>query len=219
MNSQTKENYLKALYKLADDKGQVNISDLSVALDVSIPSVNNMVKKLHDAGWLTYQKYKPLKMTPEGMKRAASIIRKHRLTEMYLVEKMGFGWDSVHEIAEQIEHVKSEAFFDKMDELLGYQKFDPHGSPIPDKDGVTLELNLEHLSDCKPGQRVVLKALSNSDKQFLQFLSSRSIALGVEFEILNKEPYDNSMTLSSKNHLKEVLSQKVCGHLLVSHVD
>ncbi len=219
MNSQTKENYLKALYKLADDKGQVNISDLSVALDVSIPSVNNMVKKLHDAGWLTYQKYKPLTMTPEGMKRAASIIRKHRLTEMYLVEKMGFGWDSVHEIAEQIEHVKSEAFFDKMDELLGYQKFDPHGSPIPDKDGVTLELNLEHLSDCKPGQRVVLKALSNSDKQFLQFLSSRSIALGVEFEILNKEPYDNSMTLSYKNHLKEVLSQKVCGQLLVSHVD
>jgi DtxR family Mn-dependent transcriptional regulator len=178
-----------------------------------------MVKKLHSAGWLTYQKYKPLTMTEEGMKKAAAIIRKHRLTEMYLVEKMGFGWDSVHEIAEQIEHVKSEAFFDKMDELLGYQKFDPHGSPIPDKNGNCLELNLEHLSDCKPGQKVILRALSNSDKQFLQFLSSRSIALGVEFEILNKEPYDNSMTLSYKNHLKEVLSQKVCEDLLVSLVD
>jgi DtxR family Mn-dependent transcriptional regulator len=219
MNSQTKENYLKALYKLADEKGRVNLSDLSSALEVSIPSANNMVKKLHSAGWLTYQKYKPLTMTEEGMKKAAAIIRKHRLTEMYLVEKMGFGWDSVHEIAEQIEHVKSEAFFDKMDELLGYQKFDPHGSPIPDKNGNCLELNLEHLSDCKPGQKVILRALSNSDKQFLQFLSSRSIALGVEFEILNKEPYDNSMTLSYKNHLKEVLSQKVCEDLLVSLVD
>lgn len=219
MNSPTKENYLKALYKLADEKGNVNLSDLSTALEVSIPSVNNMVKKLDEAGWLTYRKYKPITMTEQGMKRAASIIRKHRLTEMYLVEKMGFGWDSVHEIAEQIEHVKSEAFFDKMDELLGYQKFDPHGSPIPDKNGYILELNLERLADCKPGQRVVLKALSNSDKQFLQFLSSRSISLGLEFEILNKEPYDQSMTLSYLDHLKEVLSEKVCEHLMVSVLD
>lgn len=216
MNSHTKENYLKALYKLADDKGYVNVSDLSAALEVSIPSANNMVKKLHKSGLLTYQKYKPLLMTEEGMKKAASIIRKHRLTEMYLVEKMGFSWDGVHEIAEQIEHVKSEAFFDKMDELLGYQRFDPHGSPIPDKEGNTPKLNLERLSDCKPGQRVVLKALSNSHKEFLQFLSSRSIALDVEFEILNKEPYDNTMILSYKNHLKEVLSHKVCEDLLVS---
>lgn len=215
MNSQTKENYLKALYKLADENGSVNLSDLSTALDVSIPSVNNMVKKLHTQGLLTYQKYKPLTMSEEGMKKAASIIRKHRLTEMYLVEKMGISWDSVHDIAEQVEHIKSELFFDKMDELLGYQKFDPHGSPIPDKEGNTKQLDLIRLSQCEPGQKVVLKALSNSGKKFLQFLDSRNLSLGLEMNVVAKESFDGSMSCSYLDQKNEVLSEKVCENLLV----
>jgi DtxR family Mn-dependent transcriptional regulator len=135
MASQTEENYLKALFSLADEKGEISVSELSRILEVSMPTANSMVKNLHEQGLVHYEKYKPLSLTLKGKKEAALIIRKHRLTEMYLVEKMGFGWEKVHEIAEQIEHIKSTAFFDRMDELLGHPTIDPHGSPIPDKHG------------------------------------------------------------------------------------
>jgi len=133
MTSQTEENYLKASYFLANSDNEINLSELSKSLKVSKPTVNSMVKKLCEKGFLNYQKYKPLVLTAYGRKNAALIIRKHRLTEMYLVEKMNFGWEEVHDIAEQLEHLKSPEFFDRMDELLNFPTHDPHGSPIPNK--------------------------------------------------------------------------------------
>ena len=131
----TEENYLKALFHLVDNEGKVTINELSKFLNVKMPSVNNMMKKFAEKKWVIYETYKPLIVTESGRREAALVVRKHRLTEMFLVKKMNFGWENVHEIAEQLEHVHSQIFFDKMDEILDYPKFDPHGEPIPDKDG------------------------------------------------------------------------------------
>lgn len=215
MDSPTEENYLKALFKLSDEKDHISISELSAAMHVSMPTANSMVKKLDAQGWLKYEKYKPLVITPKGKKRASLIIRKHRLTEMFLVEKMGFSWEDVHEIAEQVEHVRSEAFFDRMDELLGFPKIDPHGSPIPDKEGNTENQALLALNYCGEGQSVTLRALTQSDVGLLNFLNTKSISLGTVLKIIYKEPYDGSLQIVYGDDQKETLSQVICEKLLV----
>lgn len=215
MDSPTEENYLKALFKLSDEKGHISISELSAAMNVSMPTANSMVKKLDAQGWLKYEKYKPLTITAKGKKKASLIIRKHRLTEMFLVEKMGFSWENVHEIAEQVEHVQSEAFFDRMDELMGYPKIDPHGSPIPDKNGKTEEQPFIRLSQCSPGQKVVLRALTQSELGLLNFLNARSIALGTEIQVVAKEPYDGSIGVVYAGERTETFSQMISEKLLV----
>jgi DtxR family Mn-dependent transcriptional regulator len=135
MNSLTEENYLKTLLVMADEHGAVSVNDLSRRLGIKMPTVTSMMKKLAKKKLVHYESYKPLKLTEKGRKEAGLVIRKHRLTEMFLVQKMGFGWEEVHEIAEQIEHIQSPDFFEKMDEMLGYPSVDPHGSPIPDRFG------------------------------------------------------------------------------------
>lgn len=215
MPSPTVENYLKALYSLANEEDEINLSDLSLHLQVSKPTVNSMVKTLNQEGWVKYEKYKPLILTPKGRKAAALILRKHRLTEMYLVEQMGFGWDEVHDIAEQVEHIKSPALFDRMDKLLDFPKVDPHGSPIPDKDGNIIDRNYKKLSECQVGDEVVLLALAHSSKEFLSYLDSRGISLAVRLKIKSMEPFDHSMVVSYPDHPAESFSQKVCERLLV----
>ena len=151
MNSLTEENYLKAIFHLIDTEQKVTVNELSKFLNIKMPSVNSMMKKFAQKNWIIYESYKPIKVTNVGVIEAARIVRKHRLTEMFLVEKMGFGWENVHEIAEQLEHIQSEDFFDKMDEILSYPKIDPHGEPIPDKDGNIINQNYHKLSECKTG--------------------------------------------------------------------
>jgi len=215
MASPTVENYLKALYALANEDNEINISDLSNHLNVSKPTVNSMVKTLNQQGWVQYERYKPIVLTQKGRKAAALILRKHRLTEMYLVDKMGFGWEEVHEIAEQIEHVKAPSLFDRMDRLMDFPKVDPHGSPIPDKEGNIIDQNYKKLSECKAGDKVVLLALTHSSKEFLEFLDSREISLKLELEVKDMEPFDSSMLISYHDHPSERMSQKVCERLLV----
>lgn len=218
MASPTVENYLKAMFYLADEEGNINLSDISNHLGVSKPTVNGMVKSLQQEGWVRYEKYKPIRLTEKGRKSAALVIRKHRLTEMFLVEKMGFGWEEVHEIAEQIEHVKAPAFFDRMDMLMDYPKVDPHGSPIPNKEGEITHQNVKKLSECVAGQRVKLIALNNSSKEFLQFLDSREISLRLDIEIVAVEAFDSSMLVKYTGRASETLSQKVCERLLVAEL-
>jgi len=180
-----------------------------------------MIKRLHEKEFVVYEKYKPIKLTEKGKKEAALIVRKHRLTEMFLVEKMGFGWEKVHAIAEQIEHIKSPIFFDKMDELLGYPNLDPHGSPIPNKEGKieSLQNSELKLSDCKEEDKIKIIAVSESSLEFLQFLNSRKISLGLELEVLEIEKYDGTMKvlLLEENHQirEETLSKIVCEKLCV----
>lgn len=215
MASQTEENYLKSLFLLANAKGEISLSDLSKSLEISIPTANSMVNKLHEKGLLNYEKYKPLVLTAKGKKEAALIIRKHRLTEMFLVEFMRFGWEQVHDIAEQIEHINSQIFFERMDELLAFPTIDPHGSPIPDKNGKISWKSYEKFSDCKVGQVVKLAALTNSSSDFLKFLNSKELSLGLKLKILSVEEFDKSMIVSYENHKLEQFSQVVCERLLV----
>ncbi len=218
MRSPTEENYLKALFHLSNDKAEANISELSALLQVSKPTVNSMVKNLKKQGLVIYEKYKPLKLTEKGRKAAALVLRKHRLTEMYLVDKMGFGWEEVHDIAEQVEHIDSPVFFERMDELLGYPRVDPHGSPIPDKEGTVEVQTYQSLSNCKPGDKVKLAALMHSSADFLAFLNSRELSLGHELHVLSSESYDGSMVVNYHNHQAETLSRTVCDRLLVEPI-
>ncbi len=215
MASQTEENYLKAMFTLSSTNGEINLSELSNMLEVSTPTANSMVKKLSEKGLVNYEKYKPLSLTAKGKKDAALIIRKHRLTEMYLVEKMGFGWEQVHEIAEQMEHIKSPQFFDRMDELMGHPTIDPHGSPIPDKNGKIEWKSYDKLSDCLAGDAVRLAALTQSSDDFLKYLNSRQLSLGLAIKVISVEPFDKSMVVSYDGHPGETLSKTVCEKLLV----
>lgn len=219
MASQTEENYLKTLFNLALESGQVNISELANKLAVSKPTVNSMVKTMQKNGWVDYERYKPVTLTEQGKKAAALVIRKHRLTEMFLVNEMGFGWEEVHAIAEQMEHIHAPKFFERMDEMLGFPTIDPHGSPIPDKSGRLQEISYLSLIECKPGQSAVLAGLTNSSSDFLEFLNGRKLRLGLELKILSKEAYDHSLVVSYEDHESETLSEKVCQKLLVKVVE
>lgn len=214
MNSLTEENYLKALYHLVNENDEVSVNDLSRQLNIKMPSVNSMVKKFADKNWVKYESYKPIKLTESGKKEASLIVRKHRLTEMFLVENMGFGWENVHEIAEQLEHIHSDLFFDKMDEILNYPKMDPHGEPIPDKDGNVIQPDHKKLSKCKENQTVELASVTTSSEEFLNFLNKRDLSLGTKLKILQIEGFDQSM-LIAYNGREENFSKTVCERLLV----
>lgn len=214
MHSLTEENYLKALYNLSGESGVAGINELSQCLSIKMPTATSMMKKLAEKGLVFYESYKPLRLTEKGRRAAALIIRKHRLTEMFLVEKMNFGWEEVHDIAEQIEHIQSASFFDKMDELLDYPLLDPHGSPIPDREGNLPNVKRKRLADCRQGQNVVLVAVIHSSDDFLKFLNSRDLRLGLKLKIHSIEPFDYSMQVAYDGKT-ETLSQKVCERLLV----
>ncbi|KQT18098.1 iron (metal) dependent repressor, dtxr family protein [Chryseobacterium sp. Leaf404] len=210
----TEENYLKALFHTVDSNNKVTINELSKFLDVKMPSTNNMMKKFAEKNWVIYETYKPLTVTSSGMREAALVVRKHRLTEMFLVEKMNFGWENVHEIAEQLEHVHSQLFFDKMDEILNFPKYDPHGEPIPDKKGNIIEQDLIQLSNCEAGDKVVFTSLTLSDDAFLNYLTDKNLLLNTEILILKIENFDKSMTIEI-NGVKEIISKKATEKILV----
>jgi DtxR family Mn-dependent transcriptional regulator len=210
----TEENYLKALFHLVDNEGKVTINELSKFLNVKMPSVNNMMKKFAEKKWVIYETYKPLIVTENGKREAALVVRKHRLTEMFLVKKMNFGWENVHEIAEQLEHVHSQIFFDKMDEILDYPKFDPHGEPIPDKDGNIISQDLQRLSSCEAGENVTFASVTLSDDAFLTYLNDRKLLLNTKVKIIKIESFDKSMAIEIDGKT-EILSKKATEKILV----
>jgi DtxR family Mn-dependent transcriptional regulator len=214
-NNYTVENYLKALFTAADANGEVSTTVIAEQLRVSLPTVNAMVKRLHEMGYVEYEKYKPLRITAKCKTEAALIIRKHRLTEMFLVEKMGIGWEAVHEIAEQIEHINSPLFFERMDDLLGHPVIDPHGSPIPDKDGKIHTHSYKIMSECVAGETVELKALKTSSAPLLKYLNAKEIGLGTVFTIEAIEEFDQTIRVSYGNNKREVLSAQAVRELLV----
>lgn len=208
---------MKELFNLQNAKGEVSVNELSKRLDLKMPTVNSMMKRLADKKLVHYESYKPIRLTEKGKKEAGLVIRKHRLTEMFLVQKMGFGWEEVHAIAEQVEHIQSKPFFEKMDELLGHPKVDPHGSPIPDRNGKVQWLQYQRLSDCKPGTVVRLVAVTQSGEDFLRFLNGRGLHLGVELKVKSVEVYDGSVVVGYGKKT-ETLSRVVGEKLLVEEV-
>ncbi len=216
MISLVEENYLKALFHLSHNgKDEVSVKDLSERLKIKMPTVNSMMKKLSEKNFVFYESYKPLRLTDQGIMRAALIVRKHRLTEMFLVEKMGFGWEEVHEIAEQIEHIQSNAFFDKMDEILEFPTMDPHGSPIPDKEGNFQKMNFKKLSEAKVGEELEFTAVTYSTDEFLKFLNTKNIKLGDRFTVNAIEDFDQSMKVFINGTQEDIFSKLVTERMLV----
>ena len=218
MATQTKENYLKAIYFLNHKNEAVTVTALGKEMTVSKPTVNNMIKKLTAKGWIKYEKYKPIKLTKSGALAAALIIRKHRLTEMFLVQIMGFGWEEVHNIAEEMEHLKTEGLFDRMDEILGYPTTDPHGSPIPDKNGAYKRKSYSIMSSISAGKNVTLRAVGDSSAALLTMLNDKNITLGTVFTISKIEEFDKTMIVNYGNRQDISLSHEVCKRLLVEDI-
>lgn len=215
MPTQTKENYLKAIFSISQEKNVVTISELAKVMDVSKPTVNSMVKTLKEKNWLIYEKYKPLKLTAKGRKIAALIIRKHRLTEMFLAKIMDFGWEEVHEIAEEMEHLQSTKLFDRMDEILSFPTMDPHGSPIPDKSGKIANSNRQNLTILKKGESGKICGITNSSKELLLYLNKKKIKLGSVLKVIEIEEFDKSTEVSIAKGTSVILTQNVCKCLLV----
>ena len=215
MSTVTKENYLKALHYLHQKNIHISLTELGKKMGVSKPTVNDMVKKLQANGWVNYERYKPIKLTDEGKKTAAFIVRKHRLSEMFLVKIMGFGWEQVHDIAEELEHTKSDILFDRMDELLGFPIVDPHGSPIPDKEGNFFKQNYKLLSQVTEKSKVIVKGLRDSSTDLLLLLNKKELVLGTEVYIQYVESFDKTVTISYAGHTDVSLSDSVSSRLFV----
>lgn len=215
MVSLTEENYLKAIYRLAQEGQEISVKNIAESLTIKMPTVNSMIKKLAEKRFIRYEKYKNIELTEKGRKQALYILRKHRLTELFLSEVMSMGWEEVHDIAEQIEHIQSDRFFDRIDEMLGFPKFDPHGEPIPDAEGKLPVYQSIPLSDGMPNTTYKLSGVANHDASFLQFLDSIGLTLGSAIEIKEIQEFDKSMTVKINNKTKTIFSFLVCRNLMV----
>lgn len=218
MASNIKENYIKTLFYLHLKNEDIALSDLGDELQVSKPTANAMIKKLQAEGIVISQKYKPIHLTEKGKRSAALIIRKHRLSEMFLMQVMKFGWEEVHDIAEELEHIKIDKFFDRMDELMGFPTTDPHGSPIPNKNGDFNRPGYQRLSQVLVKTTVVIKALRESSSEFLMFLNKKSLQLNTNLTVNHIESFDGSYMVSYGDQTEVVLSKSICDQILVEEV-
>lgn len=212
----TEENYLKVIHRLSEATSE-DISTNAVAelMQTKAASVTDMLRKLADKGWVNYQKYQGVRLSAEGEKIALSIVRKHRLWEVFLVDKMGFNWDEVHEIAEQLEHIESDQLVNKLDEYLGFPKTDPHGDPIPNKDGILPELAYLHLSDIKAGKNCKLMGVAQDSAVFLQLLTKLNLNLGAKLDIKEINEFDRSIFVSINDAEPIFISHEVAKNILV----
>lgn len=192
----SEENYIKAIFHLGKQKDHlVNTNALALEMETKPSSVTDMVKKLAEKEIVSYQPYKGVRLTEIGLKTALMLIRKHRLWEVFLVNHLDFAWDEVHEVAEQLEHIKSEKLIDALDRILDYPAFDPHGDPIPSKEGTFTERRKKLLSDIAVGTVGVCVGVKDSSTAFLQFLDKHAIALGQTITVISKEPFDHSLNI------------------------
>lgn len=218
MTTLSEENYLKAIYQLGK-QGTISVSTNAIAkkVDSKASSVTDMVKKLAEKNLANYVKYQGVTLTEKGRLAAALVIRKHRLWEVFLVEKLHFSWDEVHDVAEQLEHVKSLKLVNELDAFLGFPTHDPHGDPIPDKDGNYSPMKSVNIFDIETGKTGVLSFVKDSTDAFLKYLNKNELALGDTIKVLDYEPFDDSLTIET-NSQKMVISKEVAQNLYVKQV-
>lgn len=211
----TEENYIKAIYHLGK-YGVDNVSTNAIAkeMDTKASSVTDMVKKLSEKGYANYKKYQGVTLTETGKEIAVNIVRKHRLWEVFLVDKLNFSWDEVHEVAEQLEHIKSKKLITQLDAFLEYPTHDPHGDPIPDDMGRIKKIEKILLAEVKVGNRCICVGVQDSSSEFLKYLDKNSIALGTEFLIIDKEPFDNSISIKIGERAL-IISNMIANNLFV----
>jgi len=218
MNSQSEEDYLKAVYHLQKENKSVSTNAIASYLEMKPSSVSDMLKKLADKKLIYYKKYKGSSLTKKGKLIALSIIRKHRLWETFLVDKLGFGWGHVHNIAEQLEHIDSEELIDKLDAFLQFPKYDPHGDPIPGKDGVIEALNQKLLIELRKSDKGIITGVKKGTPSLLNYLDKEKIKLGDSIKVLEIREFDGSFLILI-NGKKIMLSEKICQNLLLETYD
>lgn len=214
----SEENYIKVIYHLSlvSPKG-INTNAIAGMIESKASSVTDMVKKLAEKELVDYQKYQGVTLTLKGLHAAKMIVRKHRLWEVFLVEKLDFTWDEVHDLAEELEHIKSEKLINRLDEFLGFPKEDPHGDPIPDRYGQMIKVEKQLLSEISLNKKVMCLGVKDSSPSFLQYLDKHQISLGSEIEIINKEAFDMSLTIVMGGK-KILISNKIASNLFVKIV-
>lgn len=216
MYSFTEENYLKAIYKLSErNTERITTNAIAEVLETKAASVTDMIKKLSDKKLLKYEKYHGVTLTEKGKSIAIELVRKHRLWETFLYEKLEFGWDEVHDLAEQLEHINSKMLTNKLDDFLGNPTHDPHGDPIPTRTGEISKSNFVLLSDLLPKQFGIMSGVVDHSPAFLQHLNKISLNLGFKIELIERNEYDGSIEvkIDNKNHLH--LSKEVAKNVLV----
>ena len=217
MYSFTEENYLKAIYKLHErSEESVNTNAIAEVLKTKAASVTDMLQKLSTKKLLKYEKYKGVLLTDKGRKVAVEIVRKHRLWETFLFDKLQFGWDEVHDLAEQLEHIQSEYLINKLDDFLDNPTHDPHGDPIPTRQGIIRKSELQLLSSITPGTKVVMSGVVDHGSLFLQHLNKLQINLGKRFEMMEVNAYDGSVKLKTDDNKLMEMSKDVAKNILVS---
>ncbi|QKJ31132.1 metal-dependent transcriptional regulator [Mucilaginibacter mali] len=215
MNTFTEENYLKTIYHCVLDSGSASTNQIAAATNTRAASVTDMLKKLAEKQLINYTRYQGVTLTEEGEKIALGIIRKHRLWEYFLVEKLDFKWDEVHEMAEELEHISSTELIDRLDKFMEYPKYDPHGDPIPDRDGKFKRQELKPVSGMVIGQSGVVAGVGDHSPAYLQYLEKASLTLGTSLTVVEVVAYDHSVIIQIDNK-KVNISREVAKNLLVA---
>jgi len=215
VHSFTAENYLKAIYKLVEHGNDaVSTNEIAQKMCTKAASVTDMLKKLADKKLIHYQKYQGVSLTPKGEKAALTVIRKHRLWEMFLMEKLDFKWDEVHDVAEQLEHIDSEKLISQIDKFLNYPKFDPHGDPIPDMNGKIQQQKSKAISKYKKNDIVKITGVVDHSASFLQYLDKSGLALGNEIKIKDVVEFDRSLHIVINKRSTLFISNDVAKNIL-----
>jgi DtxR family transcriptional regulator, Mn-dependent transcriptional regulator len=216
MNSFTEENYLKTIYALSNQsKEWVSTNALAESTMTRAASVSDMIRRLSEKKLIDYQKYRGVKLSVEGEKLALKIIRKHRLWEVFLVEKLHFGWDEVHAIAEELEHIRSERLIEKLDDFLGKPKFDPHGDPIPDVSGKMPKIKTLKLTEMEVSSEGVMVGVAEHSTTFLQHLEKNGLILGSTIQVEEINEFDKSIVVVLNHHQSLFLSHEVARNILI----
>jgi DtxR family Mn-dependent transcriptional regulator len=211
----SEENYLKAIYHLTtSSEAEVSTNAIAEMMETKASSVTDMLKKLSEKDLINYKKYQGVSLTENGKLAAKMIVRKHRLWEVFLVDKLDFSWDEVHDIAEQLEHIKSEQLINKLDDFLGNPTEDPHGDPIPDAQGRIIKVEKQLLSELNEKQVGICVGVKDTSSEFLQYLDKQEIALGSKIECVSKESFDLSLKIKV-NERELTISNKIASNLFV----
>ena len=214
--SVAEENYVKSIYHLQQNDETVSTNALADHIKTKPASVTDMLKKLQSKGLVNYNRYKGFRLSRDGNKAALTIIRRHRLWEFFLVDRLQFNWEEVHDVAEQLEHVSNRKLVDKLDAFLGYPRFDPHGDPIPDSNGKMNEQQQMPLSDLPFNTTAIITSVQSQSSDLLSFLSSRNISIGTKLEVKRRLDFDNSLEIKIKNRQTIHVSEHVAN---VIHVN
>lgn len=215
MLSRSEEDHLKAVYALLQDGDAALTKDIAGRLRTKASSVTDMLKKLADKGLLRHEPYYGVKLTAKGRTHALQLVRRHRLWETFLVQRLGFGWDEVHDVAEQLEHVADVKLTDRLDDYLGNPGFDPHGDPIPDRNGRIRERKTQRLDACKHGEVVKIAAVSETTDGLLRLLDSKGLRIGSQLTVMEVHAFDGSIDIKPKNGAAFSVSKEVSHHLQV----